>query len=123
MSEEKGLLTKEVENLAEEALDEMIKAKGITEVATDAAIRFFIPLIDNNLADKIRDTIKVPLREAGQYIADGDYEAAGEKFADALNAIVDIKGVDEAREQEVARKQFEVFVLLVQIALEKKAAA
>jgi len=120
MSEEKGLLTKALEELVIEGLDNMIKEKGITELASDMAIKLFVPVIDNNIADKIKDSIKIPIREAGQLIIDKEYDLAIEKLVVAINDLVDIPGVSEELEEAIARKQLEVFVLLIQAVLENK---
>ena len=120
MSEEKGLLTKNLEALAIEGLDKIIDTKGAMEVATDMAIRIFIPVIDNNIADKIRDEIKIPLREAGEDIEMGNYESAEKKVASVLNFLIDLDGINESDEQKVAVKFVQLVSFLIQIALKNR---
>lgn len=120
MSKEKGILTKELEGLVVKGLDKLIKAKGVAEAGSDMIIRMFVPLVDNHIADRLKDSIKLPLREAGGLLVEEKYEEAAVKFADVLNAMIDIPGVDELIEEKIARKQFEVFVLLIQAVLDSK---
>lgn len=120
MSEEKGLLSKELEKVIIEGLDKLISTTGIKELATDAAIRMFVPMIDNNLADKLKDSIKEPIREAGDLFLAEKYEEAIAKLADVLNVLVDVPGVDESIEEQIARKQFEVFALIIKSVIDNR---
>jgi hypothetical protein len=117
---EKGLLTKELEGLAIEALDQLISTTGLAEIGTDAAIRMFVPIIDNHIVDRIRDDVKIPVRNAASLVVAGNHEEACAQIAKAINAVVNIEGVDESLEEEIARKQLEVFLLLVKAAMQRR---
>jgi hypothetical protein len=120
MGKEKGLLTKEVEGLIIEGLDKVITGSRVNEVTSDAIIRLFVPMIDNKIGDKIKDEIKLPIRAIGQFIVDKNYEDAIMQIKDILNKLVDIPGVSEDVEEQIATKQFEVFLLIMKEILDRK---
>jgi len=123
MSEEKGLLSKQLEEVVVEGLDRLINPKNaIVEGASDLAIQVLVPVLDNNVADEIVDTVKIPLREAGDLALQGKYNEAAQRATDALNYIIDIKNVDETDEQRIARKIADLFVDLIAVEMKRRSA-
>ena len=119
MSEEKGFLTKQLEDLAKAGLDSLIKANGITEIASDAAIAMFVPLVDNNILDsQVPESVKTPIREAGQLIIDGNDAAASEKLSEALAEIT--KGEESDEVKAAYKDTIKAFISWIKVGLSRK---
>lgn len=120
MSEEKGLLSKNLEAVVIDGFDRLIDASGIIELTSDMALAVFIPILDNNVADKIKDAIKLPLREAGDLALEGKYQEAAEKASEVIANTADFPGMDETDEQRIARKLFNVLADIIETELKNK---
>ena len=120
MSEEKGLLSKELEAVVKDGLDRLINAKGVVEIASDLAIDVLVPVLDNNVADKLKDEIKLPLRAAGDLALEGKFQEAAEMASLVVANTVDVPGMDETDEQRIARKLANVMADIIQTELKNK---
>lgn len=120
MSEEKGLLSKNLEGVVIDGLDRLIDANGIVELTSDMALALFVPILDNNVADKLKDAIKLPLREAGDLALEGKYQEASEKASEVVTSTMDFPGLLETDEQRIARKLFNVIADIIETELRNK---
>jgi len=121
MSEEKGLLLKKHQNWLAKIADEAFKAKNpIIEAVDGVAFKIIIGLVDDNLADKIPDKIKLPLRDSIGLAMDGNYEEAETKLTEFINNQVDIPGVDEESEQYLFKGLVHLVTGLIKKLIEKK---
>jgi hypothetical protein len=122
MSEEKGLLSKKLEDVVIDGLDRLIPANGVMELASDMALKILVPVIDNNIADKIADNIKLPLRAAGDLVLDGKYEEAAETASIVLSSTINVPGMEETDEERIARKLCNLIADILVTELKLKAA-
>lgn len=116
---EKGLATKNIEKLAIQGLDKLIPAEGITEVASDAVIRLFIPVLDNQILDSIiPEEISARIRKASEAVTAENYDAASDEIAEV---IAELTAMDESELQIAAyKKTIETFMFWVLVGIEKK---
>lgn len=104
MNEEKGVLSSQLEELAAKAGDGALVLKGVWEMVDGPAILTSIRLIDNNLGEKVKDPLKTEIREMlDEVLIEKNPDAACQIFADYMDSLVDIPGLDDASEQMIFR--------------------
>ncbi len=116
---EKGLLSKDFEKIFIKTLDKWVDAKGLVEPASDWVFKHIVPAIDDKLGERVRDSIKLPLRKASQLYAEGKIKEASEHLGLVLVATIDIKGVDETDEERWAKKLFNLIADILQVTIIK----
>jgi hypothetical protein len=121
MKEERGIASENLEKLIIQALDDITPWSGTKEFLSDILIKNGVPLIDNNLFDRLGDEIKLPLREAGDLAMQGNYTEALSKVGEAIAAIGDIKKLTEDEEKRLAAKLMDFIADALQCFLRKKA--
>src|SRR5512133_1595195 len=100
MSTEKGCLSSAVEELAAKEGDKLLVLKGVLELADGPALLLAIKIIDNNIGDKVADPLKTEIRELfDQILIEKNSDVACQNFADYMDALVDIPGLDDPSEQ------------------------
>lgn len=95
---EKGVLTSVQEQKLAQVLDDLVKAKGLLELADGYVFKLLITFLDDKFADKLNVEIKEHLANLADALLVGNWDGAEEVATIIINKLIDIPLLDETSE-------------------------
>lgn len=95
---EKGIFTKEQQKKLANLVDDLVKLKGLLEIADGIVFQAIISLVDDNYIDKLPEEVKIKLAELAEAVIAEDIEKSELLATELINSLIDIPGLDEEME-------------------------